>query len=172
MCVSRSRRCEGKACYSSPRTLGGAPLFRSPCLLCAGSAGLEMEAHLKISCFFEFFSKCQSCTVTACHCCECTTALTGVVLVGDTHTLTQLTDEEGAQRGLLVVILNIYIDDVNRLQSLLLSWIQIWRTAKVGETVETQANCGHRSRFFFLQFLIYHSQPHLIRETSPSTTWS
>lgn len=43
------------------------------------------------------------------------------VLMGDTHTLTQLTDEEGAQRGLLVVILNIYIDDMNRLQSLLLS---------------------------------------------------
>lgn len=44
-------------------------------------------------------------------------------LGGDTHTLTQLTDEEGAQRGFLVVILNVYIDDVNRLQSLLLSWI-------------------------------------------------
>lgn len=36
-------------------------------------------------------------------------------LVGDTYTLTQLTDEEGAQRGFLVVILNIYIDDMDRL---------------------------------------------------------
>lgn len=41
--------------------------------------------------------------------------------VGDTHTLTQLTDKEGAQRGFLMVILNIYIDDMHRLQSLLLS---------------------------------------------------
>lgn len=38
-----------------------------------------------------------------------------LMLVGDTHTLAQLTDEEGAQRGFLMVILNIYIDDVNRL---------------------------------------------------------
>ncbi len=42
-------------------------------------------------------------------------------LIRDTHTLTQLTDKEGAQRGFLVVILNIYIDDVHRLKSLLLS---------------------------------------------------
>lgn len=39
----------------------------------------------------------------------------------DTHTLTQLTDEEGAQRGFLVVILNVYVDDMHRLQGLLLS---------------------------------------------------
>lgn len=50
MCVSRSRRCEEKACYSSPQTLGGAPLFHSPCLLCVGSAGLETEAHFRTWC--------------------------------------------------------------------------------------------------------------------------
>lgn len=31
----------------------------------------------------------------------------------DTYTLTQLADEEGSQRGLLVVVLNIYIDYMN-----------------------------------------------------------
>ena len=44
---------------------------------------------------------------------------------GDTYTLTQLTDEEGAQRCFLMVILNFYIDDMHRLQSLLLSRVQI-----------------------------------------------
>lgn len=34
---------------------------------------------------------------------------------GGTHTLAQLTDEEGAQRGFLVVVLNIYVDDVHGL---------------------------------------------------------
>lgn len=47
MCVNRSRRCEEKACYSSPQTLGGAPLFHSPCLPCARSAGLEVEGRVR-----------------------------------------------------------------------------------------------------------------------------
>lgn len=42
-----------------------------------------------------------------------------------THTLAQLTDEEGAQCGFLVVILNVYIDYMHGLQRLLLSGIQI-----------------------------------------------
>ena len=36
-------------------------------------------------------------------------------LFEDTHTLTQLADKEGAQRGFLMVILNVYIDDVHGL---------------------------------------------------------
>lgn len=44
----------------------------------------------------------------------------------DTHTLTELTDEKGAQCGFLVVVLNIHIDDVDWLVALLLSGIQIW----------------------------------------------
>lgn len=52
-----------------------------------------------------------------CSYCACNTE----ILAGDTHTLTHLTDKEGAQRGFLMVILNIYIDDMNRLQSFLLS---------------------------------------------------
>lgn len=41
--------------------------------------------------------------------------------ITETHTLTQLTDEEGAQRGFLMVILNVYIDNMHWLQSLLFS---------------------------------------------------
>lgn len=40
-----------------------------------------------------------------------------------TYTLAELTDEESAQRGLLVVILNVHIDHVYGLTRLLLSGI-------------------------------------------------
>ncbi|TNN85564.1 hypothetical protein EYF80_004197 [Liparis tanakae] len=49
-----------------------------------------------------------------------------VVSACNTHTLAQLTDEEGAQSGFLVVILNVYINHVHGLERLLLSRIQIW----------------------------------------------
>lgn len=43
----------------------------------------------------------------------------------DTHTLTQLTDEESPQCGLLVVVLDVHVDDVNRREGLLLPGAQV-----------------------------------------------
>lgn len=43
-----------------------------------------------------------------------------------THTLTELTDEEGPQGSLLMVVLDVHIDHVHRLAGLLLSGVQIW----------------------------------------------
>ena len=50
----------------------------------------------------------------------------------DTHTLTQLTDEEGPQRGLLMVVLDVHIDDVHRLQCLLLSGAEVCGVGQSG----------------------------------------
>lgn len=104
-CVSRSRRCEGTACYSCPRTLAGAHRFRSPCRRCAGSAERPRMRQNHGG---------------------------GGRKVGETnrrratHTLTQLTDEKGTQSGFLVVVLNVYVDHVHGLHGFLLSRVQIW----------------------------------------------
>lgn len=42
-----------------------------------------------------------------------------------THTLAQLTDEEGSQSGLLVVVLDVHIDHMHWLAGLLLSGIEV-----------------------------------------------
>jgi len=42
-----------------------------------------------------------------------------------THTLAEFTDEEGSQRGLLVVVLDVHVDDVHRLEGLLLARVQV-----------------------------------------------
>lgn len=49
----------------------------------------------------------------------------GVNGLSSTHTLAQFTDEEGSQRGLLVVVLNVHVDDVHRLKGLLLARVQV-----------------------------------------------
>lgn len=44
-----------------------------------------------------------------------------------THTLTQLTDEESSERGLLMVVLDVHVDDVHRLERLLFTGVQVCR---------------------------------------------
>lgn len=58
--------------------------------------------------------------------------------LGDTHTLTQLTDEEGPQCGFLMVILDVYVDDVHRLKRLLLSGVKICGATTDGESQTVQ----------------------------------
>lgn len=45
--ISRSKQCEEKACCSSPQTLVGAHLSRSPCRQCAGSAGMRATVRVE-----------------------------------------------------------------------------------------------------------------------------
>lgn len=45
----------------------------------------------------------------------------------DTHTLTQLTDEKCPERSLLMIVLDVHVDDVHRLERLLFTGVQVCR---------------------------------------------
>lgn len=49
-CISRNRQCGEMSCRSSPQVLARAPQFRSPCRLCAWSAGKEAEKAFNSQC--------------------------------------------------------------------------------------------------------------------------
>lgn len=147
--LSRSRQCEGKACCFCPQTLVGARRFHSPCRRCAGSAGAhkgKLSKHHLCMHTPHFHHSQRSFNLSlganwnsVAHylrvyllviCLKKQNKIVRKRLVKKfsdavTHTLAQLTDEEGAQCGFLVVILNVYIDYMHGLQRLLLSGIQI-----------------------------------------------
>ena len=65
----------------------------------------------------------------------------------DTHTLTQLTDEEGPERGFLVVVLDVHVDDVHRLQRLLFSGAEVCGAAQSGTPPSLSIGLRSHCRF-------------------------
>lgn len=66
--------------------------------------------------------------------------------------MTELTDEKGAQRGFLMVVLNIHIDDMDWLVALLFSGIQIWGQIKDSDdTTQSKVVTKSRNQFFVIQ---------------------
>lgn len=79
-------------------------------------------------------------------------------VTGSTHTLAQLTDEEGSQRGLLVVVLNVHVDDVHRLKGLLLARVQVWKRRRgYSAAQDADATLYVSRRVLTLQHLVVHA---------------
>ena len=65
----------------------------------------------------------------------------------DTHTLTQLTDEEGPKRGFLMVVLDVHVDHMHRLQRLLLSGAEVCGAGRSGTPPSLRIGLQSHCRF-------------------------